>query len=437
MDERIEIPGQPVEVGGTIEVNGMRVPFQGGGRIASQFITVHHPDAAPAPPDGEPPAPEPEPPAPPSPDPPIENPIVVSLNGSDSNPGTQDRPFRSPQRAIDMATPGRHVLFRGGTWNEKFDVRGNGEDGAPIVIQPYPGERVTVTGDGLSSNLIRFVQKTGYKDPIRYVKFRGFELAYAGKGNNAGLGIQGFNLFNCDLEDLNIHHSAESGILIVSSNGLAMRRIRSNENGQSQGAHQFDHGIYATGQNMLIENCLLAGNYHRNLQLAGYPFNSGNMTDPSFATIDGCKVINCTLAENIWRTAIAIWEAGGAIRNVTFANTLVYRPTLKTSGWSESAKSGTFLYYANDGKVNDAETHRFLNLVLYDHLNRAYWTGGDDSAATKLGIIRDIDPRLDGDYRPGAGSVCVGAADPAFTPPVDIDGRPRTKDTIGCFEAAA
>jgi len=81
----------------------------------------------------------------------------VALDGSDSNPGTETRPWRSLQRALDLAKPGEQILVRGGTYTgtavgpDKNDGVGNsilaspqGAPGQPITLQPYPGEQVTI-----------------------------------------------------------------------------------------------------------------------------------------------------------------------------------------------------------------------------------------------------------------------------------------------------
>jgi hypothetical protein len=55
--------------------------------------------------------------------------FVVAGNGSDANPGTVERPLKSIQKAIDLATPGATILIRGGTYavTTNVQIRKSGE----------------------------------------------------------------------------------------------------------------------------------------------------------------------------------------------------------------------------------------------------------------------------------------------------------------------
>jgi hypothetical protein len=77
--------------------------------------------------------------------------FYVSTSGSDSNAGTLARPFRTIQRAANVAGAGDTVLVRGGTYRETVRPLRSGSGGSPIKFQPYNGERVTVSGADLVS----------------------------------------------------------------------------------------------------------------------------------------------------------------------------------------------------------------------------------------------------------------------------------------------
>lgn len=59
------------------------------------------------------------------------NTYYVSTSGSDSNPGTIDRPFRTIQKGVDTVAADGTVYVRGGTYHEQVDIIGTG-----TVIQP-------------------------------------------------------------------------------------------------------------------------------------------------------------------------------------------------------------------------------------------------------------------------------------------------------------
>jgi hypothetical protein len=70
----------------------------------------------------------------------------VSPAGSDQNPGTFKSPFRTIERAANVAAAGDVVTIRGGVYHETVTPQHSGERGAPIVFRAYRRERVTIDG---------------------------------------------------------------------------------------------------------------------------------------------------------------------------------------------------------------------------------------------------------------------------------------------------
>ena len=71
----------------------------------------------------------------------------VAPSGDDSHPGTMARPFRTIQRAVDLANAGTTVVIRGGRYHESVDLSGVlGSAKAPVAITAFPGESVTMDG---------------------------------------------------------------------------------------------------------------------------------------------------------------------------------------------------------------------------------------------------------------------------------------------------
>jgi hypothetical protein len=101
-----------------------------------------------------------------------DNCLFVSVNGSDSNPGTESLPlrtFHAAQRAATLLKSSAHgsvsVFFRAGTYYLSESVvlgpEDSGEQEAPIVYGSYPGERAILSG----GNRIE-PQWTPYRDRI-------------------------------------------------------------------------------------------------------------------------------------------------------------------------------------------------------------------------------------------------------------------------------
>jgi alpha-N-arabinofuranosidase len=80
----------------------------------------------------------------------------VSVNGSDSNPGTKEMPFRTIQRAADMAQSEDVITVGEGTYRECVNPPLGGlSDEQRIVYQAAPGEQVVITGSEVVTNWTR------------------------------------------------------------------------------------------------------------------------------------------------------------------------------------------------------------------------------------------------------------------------------------------
>src|SRR5688572_11403122 len=71
---------------------------------------------------------------------------VVSPAGSDSQSGTSEMPWRTLTHAIAQVQPGDTVLVRAGEYPAGAAVGRCGEEGRPIVVRNFPGERPIING---------------------------------------------------------------------------------------------------------------------------------------------------------------------------------------------------------------------------------------------------------------------------------------------------
>jgi parallel beta-helix repeat protein len=98
----------------------------------------------------------------------------VAMNGSDSNPGTKDQPFRTLLKAANMVKPGETVLVRAGRYAGFWKDNLNGAPGKPITFAAYPGERATV--DIYLNPPGSFRIGIGLGKTCSYLVFDGFEI---------------------------------------------------------------------------------------------------------------------------------------------------------------------------------------------------------------------------------------------------------------------
>lgn len=75
--------------------------------------------------------------------------FYVSKSGSDSNPGTMERPWLTISKAALSLDPGDTVYIREGTYAERVCLRKSGAPGKYITYSAYPGETVAIDGSGI------------------------------------------------------------------------------------------------------------------------------------------------------------------------------------------------------------------------------------------------------------------------------------------------
>jgi hypothetical protein len=76
----------------------------------------------------------------------------VSTSGNDNNVGSISQPFRTIQRAANVALGGDKVEIRAGTYHEDVVAKHSGSAGKPIVFEAYNNENVVVSGADRVSN---------------------------------------------------------------------------------------------------------------------------------------------------------------------------------------------------------------------------------------------------------------------------------------------
>jgi parallel beta-helix repeat protein len=103
----------------------------------------------------------------------------VGKNGSDKNPGTENSPWLTIQKAADTLQPGDTVLIRQGIYPEKVRPAKSGRNGMFITYQNYGSEEVIIDAqNGARDACVRVNGK-------RYLKFAGLKLA--GASGSSGL----------------------------------------------------------------------------------------------------------------------------------------------------------------------------------------------------------------------------------------------------------
>ena len=174
---------------------------------------------------GKPPKPTPTPTTPPEPTATPVPPGVyyVSVNGSDSNDGSEASPWRHVQYAVDHVGPGSTVYVMDGVYNETVTFHTSGSaSGGYITLQNYAGQTPVIDGAGLSisgeTGLIVIENKS-------YVKVIGFEIRNLKAGGNksvfpAGMWVRGYG-DHLELRN-NVVHDIENSCRSCGAHGIAV-----------------------------------------------------------------------------------------------------------------------------------------------------------------------------------------------------------------------
>ena len=157
---------------------------------------------------------------------------------ADTNPGSEEKPLRTVQRAADAAKPGDTVYVMAGRYNERIKVKTSGAEGRPITFRGMPRRSATVAGFELDAS---------------YIRVEGFEIT-ADKPATA-VQLRGSH---CEVLDNYIHDMMEgvsgTGGNKFSASGrrdyatVAHNRIAYNK------VYHSEYGFLLLGEDWLVEN---------------------------------------------------------------------------------------------------------------------------------------------------------------------------------------
>jgi parallel beta-helix repeat protein len=350
----------------------------------------------------------------------------VDPKGADANRGTRAAPFRTIQRAADVAGPGDTVFVRPGRYTGPERIVSISRGGAPAEWLTFKSER---TGEAILDGRNGQSHEAWYFGPqVAYVRVEGFEIT--------GLQEHGFDTYGGGVHDLlilrnHIHHIGRN--CTDTSNGRT---------GASLGAGTYritfdgnlwhDIGRLAPGES----GCTPANEYYQNHDHGIY------VADADEITITNNVFYNLSRGWAVHRYySRGSLSHGLIIVNNTFAGGNPYRPgqvILATPTTGLRIENNIF-YGPNEAALN------FENLEFSGASVRNNMSYG---AVTKVGRPEGVtfeknwektDPRMVGgtDFhlRADSPAIDVGLNEPAVSH--DADGVPRPRGMgydLGAYE---
>lgn len=173
--------------------------------------------------------------------------LYVAMMGSDSNPGTKERPFSTLQHAAGVAKPGDTVEVRGGTYCQRLAVTSSGNAAAGyITFRSGPGETAILDGGCLfpeagPSAMVALGN-------VSYIRIQGFVVRNY-KTNNPKSTPFGIRIYG---------HGSHLGIL--DNDVHSIQQLYQGLNKIGSGANAFGIAVYGTDARTPISDLTIDGN---------------------------------------------------------------------------------------------------------------------------------------------------------------------------------
>jgi hypothetical protein len=252
----------------------------------------------------------------------------VATTGNNTNPGTEDRPWRTIGKAVDTMIAGDTTYVRGGTYNTETTIRfkRSGTASAPIKLLNYPGENPVIDWiDQQSSDQLLVQHGSGQNVAVGYLTIEGFEI------KNGWVGFKFYSLHNSIIRKNWIHDNVSQGINGGGGHHNLFDRNIINHNGTFAGCAadpakcNQSHGIYINGQFYTITNNLIYDNLAYGIQQNGAStavYTSAKYPSPDFAGANDWLIANNTFAYQNHRSGIVVW--GSLTTNTRIENNIFH-----------------------------------------------------------------------------------------------------------------
>jgi Right handed beta helix region/Protein of unknown function (DUF1565) len=350
----------------------------------------------------------------------------VDPKGVDSNPGTSAAPFKTIQRAADIAGPGDTVVVRSGRYTGASRIVSLSRGGAPGEWLTFMSER---TGEAVLDGRNGESLEAWYFGPqVGYVRVEGFEIQ--------GLQEHGFDTYGGGVHDLliarnHVHHIGRN--CTNTSNGRTGASLGENTHRVLfDGNVWHDIGRFAPGES----GCTPANEYYQNHDHGIY-----------VADADEITIVNNVFYNFARGWAVHRYFSRGApsqgltIVNNTFAGQNPYRPgQIILATPTAGLRIENNIFYAPQEAALDFENLEFPGSSV--RYNMTY------GAVTKVGRPKGVtfgknwertDPRIVGgtDFRLRSDSPAIDVGLPAPEVTHDADGVPRPRGRgydLGAYE---
>ena len=157
---------------------------------------------------------------------------------ADTNPGTEEQPFKTVQHAADMAKPGDTVYVMAGKYAERVKVRAGGTEGKPVAFVAMPRRSATVRGFDLEAG---------------YIRVEGFEITSAEPATAVQLHASHCEILDNYIHDMMVAVNGTVGKPSSDGNTRDYSAVTHNRIAYNKVYH-CEYGFILGGEDWLVEN---------------------------------------------------------------------------------------------------------------------------------------------------------------------------------------
>ncbi len=349
----------------------------------------------------------------------------VAPGGADSNPGRSDSPFRTLQKAADVAGPGDTVIVRPGTYtggSRMVSVSRSGTPGQPITF--LSERRWGAVLDGRDQSLVAWFFDAG----VGYLRVEGFEIR--------DLREHGFDFYGGGVHDITIarnhvHHIGRH--CTDTNNGRTGASLGSGARRVVFDGNVWHHiGRFAPGE----QGCSPKTEYYKNHDHGIYVADADGVTIKNnvfYGFARGWAIHRYSSRDAVTR--------GLTIANNTFAGQNPYREgQILLASPTQGLRIENNIFHDPNTAALYFENRRFPGAsVRYNMVSGGVTKVGRPRGVTFSRNWEKTDPRLRElpDFRLRYDSPAIDAGLPLAEVPVDADGVPRPRGAgydLGAYE---
>ncbi len=159
-------------------------------------------------------------------------------DAANTNPGTEEKPFKTVQHAADVARPGDTVFVMAGKYDERVKVRAGGTEGKPVAFVAKPRRSATAGGFDLEAS---------------YIRVEGFEITADQPATAFQLGASHCEILDNYIHDMMVAVSGTVGKLSTDGNARDYSAVAHNRVAYNKVYHS-EYGFILGGEDWLVEN---------------------------------------------------------------------------------------------------------------------------------------------------------------------------------------